>query len=140
MNSRRTRRSSAFPSSKPTAATTGAGPERADVHQARPVTESELASQAARGTDTGAPTRDATDSGGELACGQHRCPRDSKGPVDLMTLDEFLDLVGIARSTFHDWTTTGRAPARIKLPNGGIRLRIGEVERWLADLENGDAA
>lgn len=140
MSSRKAHCSSAASPHVPTATAAGTDPAQVDDHQARRCTESELASQVARGTDTGMPTRDATDSGGELACGQHRCLHDPNGGVDLMTLDEFLDLVGIARSTFHDWTTTGRAPARIKLPNGGIRLRKGEVERWLADLENGDAA
>lgn len=57
-----------------------------------------------------------------------------------MTLDEFLQLVGIARSTFHDWVASDRAPARIKLPNGAIRFRVSRVERWLADRENGGQA
>jgi predicted DNA-binding transcriptional regulator AlpA len=57
-----------------------------------------------------------------------------------MTLDDFLQLVGIARSTFHDWVAAGKAPARIKLPNGAIRFRTSEVERWLADHENGGQA
>jgi len=114
-----------------------AGPRAVEARQAP---ESELRSSTARDHHTGRSTGDSKDSGDELACGQCRCSCKSKGRIDLMTLDDFLDLVGIARSTFHDWATSGRAPARIKLPNGSIRFRTSDVERWLTDCENGSKA
>ncbi|WP_310961363.1 helix-turn-helix transcriptional regulator [Nocardioides terrisoli] len=39
--------------------------------------------------------------------------------------------LGIARSTFYDWRAARKAPRCIKLPNGNIRIRRGELERWL---------
>jgi predicted DNA-binding transcriptional regulator AlpA len=108
--------------------------------EARRVPESELGSPTARGHRTGMSTGESKDSGDGLACGQCRCSCNTRGRIDLMTLDDFLELVGIARSTFHDWAATGRAPARIKLPNGAIRFRASEVERWLGDCENGGQA
>lgn len=112
-------------------------PAGSSAAEARQVRESELGSPTARGRRAGRSTGESKDSGGRLACGQCRCSTDPRGRIDLMTLDEFLQLVGIARSTFHDWVASSRAPARIKLPNGAIRFRTDEVERWLADRENG---
>jgi len=37
----------------------------------------------------------------------------------------------IARSTFYEWRAKGRAPRCIKLPNGDLRIRRAELERWL---------
>lgn len=39
--------------------------------------------------------------------------------------------LGISRSTFYEWRAKGRAPRCIKLPNGDIRVRRTELERWL---------
>ena len=43
--------------------------------------------------------------------------------------------LGISRSTFYEWRAKGRAPRCIKLPNGEIRIRRAEFERWLDSLE-----
>jgi predicted DNA-binding transcriptional regulator AlpA len=43
--------------------------------------------------------------------------------------------LGISRSTFYEWRTKGVAPKCIKLPNGEIRIRRDELERWLDSLE-----
>ena len=56
-----------------------------------------------------------------------------------MTLAEVCAELGVARSTFYDWRSKGRAPRCIKLPNGDLRIRRSEYERWLAALEDGAA-
>lgn len=54
----------------------------------------------------------------------------------LIALADFLDLMGIARSTYNDWHAKGRAPRRVKLPNGQIKFRPAELKRWLESLED----
>lgn len=56
-----------------------------------------------------------------------------------LTIAELCEELGIARSTFYDWRAKGRAPRCIKLPNGDLRIRRVEFERWLADHEDGMA-
>ena len=41
----------------------------------------------------------------------------------------------ISRSTFYDWRAKGKSPRCIKLPNGEIRVRRTELDRWLASRE-----
>lgn len=53
-----------------------------------------------------------------------------------LTVTDFCDELGIARSTFYDWRAKGAAPRCIKLPNGDIRIRKTEFERWLATMED----
>lgn len=40
-----------------------------------------------------------------------------------------------ARRTFYEWRKKGRAPRCIKLPNGDLRIRRAEFERWLDTRE-----
>lgn len=56
-----------------------------------------------------------------------------------LTLADFCDELGIARSTFYDWRAKHRAPRCIKLPNGELRIRRIDADAWLASLEE-DAA
>lgn len=60
-------------------------------------------------------------------------------PVDKLTLAQLCEELQIARSTFYDWRAKGRAPRCIKLPNGDLRVRRADLERWLAALEDADA-
>jgi predicted DNA-binding transcriptional regulator AlpA len=58
----------------------------------------------------------------------------------LLTLDRVLAELGedgkpLPKSTFHDWRAKGRAPRCLKLPNGTLRIRRSELERWLAAHE-----
>lgn len=53
-----------------------------------------------------------------------------------LTLAEFCAEQKIARSTFYSWRATGKAPRCIRLPNGKLRIRRSDVERWLGDLED----
>lgn len=43
--------------------------------------------------------------------------------------------LGIARSTFYDWRAAKKAPPCLKLPNGEIRVRRVDLDKWLADLQ-----
>jgi predicted DNA-binding transcriptional regulator AlpA len=55
-------------------------------------------------------------------------------PRRLTVADVCADLE-ISRSTFYDWRATGRGPKCIRLPNGELRIRAAEYERWLEKLE-----
>ena len=55
---------------------------------------------------------------------------------DKLTLSQLCAELQIARSTFYDWRAKGRAPKCIKLPNGDLRIRRGDLGRWLADHED----
>ena len=54
---------------------------------------------------------------------------------DRLTIAQLCKELGISRSTFYEWRAKGRAPRCIKLPNGQIRIRRAEFERWLDSLE-----
>ncbi len=53
-----------------------------------------------------------------------------------LTIADLCEELGIARSTFYDWRAKGRAPRCIKLPNGDLRIRRTELDRWLAEHED----
>ena len=48
-----------------------------------------------------------------------------------ITVNEFCDELGIARSTFYDWRAKGRAPKCMKLPNGELRISRSVVDAWI---------
>lgn len=54
----------------------------------------------------------------------------------MLTLPEVCDELHISRSTFYDWRAKGRAPRCIKLPNGDLRVRRGDLDTWLDDCED----
>ena len=62
-------------------------------------------------------------------------PRCSGTTVCALTVAEFCAELGISRSTFYDWHAKKRAPKCVKLPNGELRIRRDEYERWLAACE-----
>ena len=53
-----------------------------------------------------------------------------------LTIADVCTELGIARSTFYDWRAAKKAPRCIKLPNGNIRVRRADLERWLKSLED----
>ena len=53
-----------------------------------------------------------------------------------LTVAEVCTELGIARSTFYDWRAARKAPPCIKLPNGSIRVRRGDLEQWLKNHED----
>lgn len=52
-----------------------------------------------------------------------------------MTVRDLCEELGIARSTFYDWRAARKAPPCIKLPNGDLRIRRADFERWLESLQ-----
>jgi excisionase family DNA binding protein len=48
-----------------------------------------------------------------------------------LTVAELCAELGISRSTFYEWRAKKRAPRCIKLPNGDLRIRRSELDRWL---------
>ena len=65
-----------------------------------------------------------------------RTPGTSRhGAIHLLTIAQVCEELGVAGSTFYDWRAKGRAPHGLKLPNGEIRVRRDELDRWLATCE-----
>jgi excisionase family DNA binding protein len=54
---------------------------------------------------------------------------------DKLTIAELCADLGISRRTFYEWRAKGRAPRCITLPNGSLRIRRTEYQRWLAAHE-----
>jgi excisionase family DNA binding protein len=52
-----------------------------------------------------------------------------------LTIPEVCAELEISRSTFYEWRAKKCAPRCIKLPNGEIRIRRAELERWLTSRE-----
>ncbi|WP_411087553.1 helix-turn-helix transcriptional regulator [Streptomyces sp. 061-3] len=55
----------------------------------------------------------------------------------MLTLAEVCEELQISRSTFYDLRQQHRAPRCIKLPNGDLRVRRGDLDNWLDDREDG---
>ncbi len=53
-----------------------------------------------------------------------------------LTLADLCAELHVARSTFYDWRAKGAAPRCIKLPNGELRVRRTDLEKWLVGLED----
>ena len=53
----------------------------------------------------------------------------------LLSISAVCDELKISRSTFYDWRTKGRAPKCVKLPNGCLRVRRADLDRWLTEHE-----
>ncbi|MCF3102942.1 helix-turn-helix domain-containing protein [Streptomyces roseoverticillatus] len=53
-----------------------------------------------------------------------------------LTVKEVIVDLKIAPSTFYRWRRLGKAPRSIKLPNGDVRIRRSEYDRWLAERED----
>ena len=54
---------------------------------------------------------------------------------DKLTIAEVCADLGVSRRTFYEWRAKGRAPRCITLPNGSLRIRRSEYQRWLASRE-----
>ena len=54
-----------------------------------------------------------------------------------LTVDEFCEIYKVSRSTFYDWRAKGRAPKCRKLPNGEIRIRQTDADRWFDGCTEG---
>jgi predicted DNA-binding transcriptional regulator AlpA len=60
------------------------------------------------------------------------------GDLELLPLEAVYRALDVARSTFYEWRRKGTAPRCIKLPNGDLRIRRSELERWLRACEVAD--
>ncbi|GAA3254405.1 helix-turn-helix transcriptional regulator [Dactylosporangium siamense] len=54
----------------------------------------------------------------------------------LLTIPDVCAELGVSRSTFYDWRAKRKAPPCVKLPNGDLRVRRAELDRWLESLED----
>jgi len=61
-------------------------------------------------------------------------------PDEKLTVAEVCKELKISRSTFYDWRAKRRAPRCITLPNGSLRVRRADLERWLGAHEDHEAA
>lgn len=52
-----------------------------------------------------------------------------------LSIRELCEELDISRRTFYEWRAKGRAPRCIKLPNGELRIRRVDFERWENSLE-----
>lgn len=52
-----------------------------------------------------------------------------------MTVADVCQELGVARSTFYDWRAAKKAPPCLKLPNGDLRIRREDFDRWLEQLQ-----
>lgn len=52
-----------------------------------------------------------------------------------LTVRDVCAELGVARSTFYDWRAAHKAPPCLKLPNGDLRIKRSDFDRWLESLE-----
>jgi predicted DNA-binding transcriptional regulator AlpA len=64
-----------------------------------------------------------------------RATRVAGRPGDKLTVADICADLGISRRTFYEWRAKGKAPRCIPLPNGELRIRQSEYERWLEARE-----
>lgn len=53
-----------------------------------------------------------------------------------LTISEVIAEIRVPRATFYRWRQLHKGPRTIRLPNGDVRIRRTELERWLASLED----
>jgi predicted DNA-binding transcriptional regulator AlpA len=59
-----------------------------------------------------------------------------RGPDEKLTIAEVCAELKISRSTFYDWRAKRRGPRCITLPNGSLRIRRRDLDRWLGTRED----
>ena len=71
-------------------------------------------------------------SAGDLA---HARARHAGGADTLLTIAQVCASLDVSRRTFYEWRAKNKAPRCIALPNGSLRIRRSEYQRWLASRE-----
>ncbi|MFF3875724.1 helix-turn-helix transcriptional regulator [Streptomyces sp. NPDC001978] len=54
---------------------------------------------------------------------------------EMLTIPQVIAEIGVPKATFYRWRQLRKGPRAIKLPNGAVRIRRSELERWLSGLE-----
>ncbi|MFJ3781088.1 helix-turn-helix transcriptional regulator [Streptomyces sp. NPDC090093] len=54
---------------------------------------------------------------------------------EMLTIDQVVEEIGVPRATFYRWRQLKKGPRSIKFPNGSVRIRRSELERWIETLE-----
>jgi predicted DNA-binding transcriptional regulator AlpA len=67
-------------------------------------------------------------------------PDTNRTPRGMLTVAEILAELGgpehpLSRRTWQEWRAKGTGPKCVKLPNGELRVRRAEYERWLTERE-----
>ncbi|MEO3807870.1 helix-turn-helix domain-containing protein [Sphaerisporangium sp. B11E5] len=57
-------------------------------------------------------------------------------PNEKLTVRQLCEELQISTSTFYDWRQKGTAPKCIRIPNGDLRIRRADFERWLDEHED----
>ncbi len=57
-------------------------------------------------------------------------PRD-----EMLSIPQVIEEIGVPRATFYRWRQLRKGPKAIKLPNGSVRIKRSELERWMQTLE-----
>ncbi|MFF5229986.1 helix-turn-helix transcriptional regulator [Dactylosporangium sp. NPDC000521] len=52
-----------------------------------------------------------------------------------LTIPEVIAELRVSRSTFYHWRATGKGPRCVRLPNGEVRVRHADLDKWLDGLE-----
>ncbi|MFE2865520.1 helix-turn-helix transcriptional regulator [Embleya sp. NPDC059259] len=53
----------------------------------------------------------------------------------MLTIPQIIRILDVPRATFYRWRQLGKGPKAIKLPNGAVRVRRSEFDRWLSAHE-----
>ncbi|MBL3666596.1 helix-turn-helix domain-containing protein [Streptomyces sp. M2CJ-2] len=59
----------------------------------------------------------------------------AKSREEMLTIPQVIEEIGVPRATFYRWRQLRKGPKAIKLPNGSVRIRRSELERWIEALE-----
>ncbi|MDI3344367.1 helix-turn-helix domain-containing protein [Streptomyces sp. AJ-1] len=53
----------------------------------------------------------------------------------MLSIPQVIAEIGVPRATFYRWRQLRKGPKAIKLPNGSVRIRRSELNRWIATRE-----
>ncbi|QWF79766.1 helix-turn-helix transcriptional regulator [Amycolatopsis sp. CA-230715] len=55
--------------------------------------------------------------------------------LSMLTVDDICTALNVARRTFYEWRQKDTAPPCLKLPNGELRIRAVDFDRWMDSLK-----